>query len=84
MDVERRTRERAARAGPVLNSFFAWVDDEQLQVLPESPIGKAVTYARNQRVALARFLDDGRLPRCTMSFLRGPMTRSEIRAARGE
>jgi transposase len=61
MDVERRTWERAARAGPVLNSFFVWVDDEQLQVLPESPIGKAVTYARNQRVALARFLDDGRL-----------------------
>jgi transposase len=61
MDVQQRTRERAARAGPVLNSFFAWVDDEQLQVLPESPIGKAVTYARNQRVALARFLDDGRL-----------------------
>lgn len=61
MEVEQRTRERAARAGPVLNSFFAWVDDEQLQVLPETPIGKAVTYARNQRVALARFLDDGRL-----------------------
>lgn len=61
MDVERRTRERAARAGPVLTSFFAWVDDEQMQVLPESPIGKAVTYARNQRVALARFLDDARL-----------------------
>jgi transposase len=61
MEVAQRTRERAARAGPVLNSFFAWADDEQLQVLPETPIGKAVTYARNQRVALARFLDDGRL-----------------------
>ena len=29
--------------------------------LPESHIGKATTYARNQRVALARFPDDGRL-----------------------
>ena len=31
-------------------------------VLDETPISAAVTYARNQRVALQRFLDDGRLP----------------------
>jgi transposase len=30
-------------------------------VLPESPIGKAITYARNQRKALLQFLEDGRL-----------------------
>jgi hypothetical protein len=30
-------------------------------VLPQSPIGKAITYARNQRQALERFLEDGRL-----------------------
>lgn len=57
---ERRTT-RAARAGPILQSLMAWADGQSLDVLPESPIGKAVTYARNQRVALARFLDDGRL-----------------------
>ena len=61
LELERRTRERAARAGPVLASFLAWLDDQSLEVLPESPIGKAVTYARNQRVALSRFLEDGRL-----------------------
>jgi hypothetical protein len=32
------------------------------RVLDESPIADAIRYARNQRVALARFLDDGRLP----------------------
>jgi transposase len=58
---EKRTRERSARAGPVLESFFAWLDRQGLEVLPESPIGKAVTYGRNQRTALARFLEDGRL-----------------------
>jgi hypothetical protein len=31
-------------------------------VLDETPSAKAVGYARNQRVALSRFLDDGRLP----------------------
>jgi hypothetical protein len=31
-------------------------------VLDESPIAKAIGYARNQRLALQRFLGDGRLP----------------------
>jgi transposase len=61
MPLEVRTRERAARAGPVLDALLAWVDQQALEVLPESPIGKAVTYTRNQRVALSRFLGDGRL-----------------------
>jgi transposase len=61
MPVDERKTQRAARAGPVLQSFMDWVDHQALEVLPESPIGKAVAYARNQRVALARFLEDGRL-----------------------
>jgi hypothetical protein len=31
-------------------------------VLDESPLATAIGYARNQRVAVRRFLDDGRLP----------------------
>src|SRR4051795_774399 len=31
-------------------------------VLDETPTAKAISYALNQRVALQRFLDDGRLP----------------------
>jgi transposase len=31
-------------------------------VLDESPLATAIGYARNQRIALRRFLDDGRLP----------------------
>lgn len=61
MPRERRTKERAQRAGPVLSAFFAWVEAESLQVLPHSPIGKAFTYARNQKAVLSRFVDDGRL-----------------------
>ncbi len=61
MPVDERKSQRAARAGPVLQSFMNWVDHQALEVLPESPIGKAVAYARNQRIALARFLEDGRL-----------------------
>src|SRR5690606_33027034 len=61
MPRERRSKERAQRAGPVLDAFFAWVEAESLQVLPHSPIGKAFTYARNQKAVLSRFMNDGRL-----------------------
>ena len=61
MPAKKRTKERAARAGPVVEAFYAWADALALEVLPQSPIGKAITYARNQRQALERFLEDGRL-----------------------
>ena len=38
------------------------IGSEAERVLDESPLSTAVGYARNQRVALHRFLDDGRLP----------------------
>lgn len=53
-------RERESR--PVAERFFAWCDEYAAKVLDETPIAKAIGYARNQREALMRFLDDGRLP----------------------
>lgn len=57
---DERTRVRAAQAAPVLDAFFAWADQAWTEVLPESPIGKAIGYARNQRPALRRVFADGR------------------------
>ncbi|WP_437964501.1 IS66 family transposase [Sorangium sp. So ce260] len=57
----RRTEQRRSRAQPVLDAFRAWLDREELLVLPRSPIAGAIGYARNQWAALTRFLDDGRL-----------------------
>jgi transposase len=57
----RRTEERRRLASPVLDAFRTWLDIEDLLVLPKSPIGKAIGYARNQWTALTRFLEDGRL-----------------------
>ncbi|MBI3185425.1 MAG: transposase, partial [Myxococcales bacterium] len=34
----------------------------EVKVLDETPAAKAIGYARNQRIALQRFLSDGRLP----------------------
>ena len=59
---EERRIERLAKSKPILDEFFAWCDRESALVLDETPISKAIGYARNQRLALQRFLEDGRLP----------------------
>jgi transposase len=56
-----RTARRHALAMPVVVAFKQWLDTEALRVLPKSPIGDAIAYARNHWQALTRFLEDGRL-----------------------
>jgi transposase len=56
-----RTKERAARARPVLAIFDQWIERHREQVDPRGPLDKAIGYYENQRSALHRFLDDGRL-----------------------
>jgi hypothetical protein len=56
----RAVRQRDSR--PVVERFFAWCDAEAERVLDQTPIARGIGYARNQREALQRFLDDPRLP----------------------
>ena len=58
----RRAAVRNERSRPLVEGFFAWCDAQADQVLDDTPIAKGVRYARNQRPALERFLEDGRLP----------------------
>ena len=48
-------------ATPILNTFAAWLRQEQTNVLPKSPISKAFTYTLNQWSALCRYTEDGAL-----------------------
>ncbi len=58
---ERRSvRQRDSR--PLVEGFFAWCEAQAPQVLDDTPIAKGIRYARNQRQALSRFLEDERLP----------------------
>ena len=60
-----RKKKRLARqeqSKPAVDAFFAWCDAEANRVLDESPMADGIRYARNQRVALQRFLDDPDLP----------------------
>lgn len=58
----KKEQTRRAKSRPIVDKFFEWCDAEADQVLDESPMATAIGYARNQRIALRRFLDDGRLP----------------------
>jgi transposase len=57
-----REAVRQAQSRPVVERFFAWCTERTAEVLPETPLAAALTYAGNQRLALSRFLADGRLP----------------------
>jgi transposase len=59
-DVERfRYREQCSR--PILNGIFQRLEELKISSLPSEPLRKAVDYALNQRQALYRYLEDGRL-----------------------
>ncbi len=57
-----RLKARRAESQLLVDGFFAWCEAQAALVLDETPIQKAIGYARNQEAALRRFLDDGRLP----------------------
>ena len=63
-DSPRKKKEavRDNKSRPIVRDFFAWCETQKDLVLDESPIAAAIGYAINQRRALERFLDDGRLP----------------------
>lgn len=62
LSPEQRLTARRELSRPIVDAFEAWCDHESARVLDETPIARGIGYARNQRVALRRFLGDGRLP----------------------
>jgi transposase len=48
---------RCERSRPLLESFSAWLEGEAKKVLPKSPIGEAIAYARSNRTALSQYLE---------------------------
>jgi len=54
---EQRRVARQAGARPVLEELGRWLDKERAGALPKSPLGQAITYARNNWQALNRYLE---------------------------
>jgi transposase len=69
-DVEDRARDMTAaerqslrerESVPILDRIEKYLDELSPRILPKSALGKALTYARNQRAALRQYVSDGRL-----------------------
>ena len=61
LDAAARKSLRQEHAVSKLDAFKSWLDEQSIEVLPKSPLGKAITYARNQWAALRRYTEDGEL-----------------------
>jgi len=58
-----RLEVRRQEAIPIWDTFTRWQESDALkEVLPKSPLGKALSYMKNHRAALQRYLYDARLP----------------------
>lgn len=55
-------RLRQQHSVPVLEAFKAWLDELAPKVVPQSLLGKAIAYTRNQWEYLDRYVTDGRAP----------------------
>lgn len=62
LTVEKRYAKRLDREKQVIEAFWSWI--ETVNALQESKLGKAITYAKNQREYLENYLLDGR---CSIS-----------------
>jgi len=59
LDETGRLADRQARARPVRDALFTWMEEQRGQVLPKSPMGVAIGYALGNRAALARYTEAG-------------------------
>jgi len=57
----RRKVERDRTVRPLLEAFFAWVEEQHALPRPRGLVSKALGYAFRQQAPLCRFLEDGRL-----------------------
>jgi hypothetical protein len=56
-----RAAYRLEHAKPLLDDFFRWAEAQAKVAFPASPLGEALTYVRNQRETLLRYVEDGRI-----------------------
>jgi hypothetical protein len=52
---------REERSRPLIAGIFRRLEELKAGTLPTEPLRKAIDYALNQRAALSRYLEDGRL-----------------------
>lgn len=62
LSPDERLEIRKNETIPILNQFKCWLDKTLLNTLPESLLGKALSYTANQWGRLMGYISDGRFP----------------------
>ncbi len=61
ISYEERKERRLIDEKPILDVFFSNLKSDSVKVLPESKLGKAISYSISREKSLRRYLEDGRL-----------------------
>jgi len=61
MSAPQRYTLRQKESKQLTEELFAWVAQQTDKTLPQSLLGKALTYVQNQKKYLLSFLEDGRI-----------------------
>ena len=61
ISLEERYVLRQTKSKSVIDEFYNWINSVKDKILPQSCVGKAITYAINQKEALCSFLLDARI-----------------------
>jgi transposase len=61
LSAEERCVTRQQDGVPLLNALGEWLDEQSRIILPKSPVGQAISYARNQWQDLQTYTRDGEL-----------------------
>ena len=61
MSLEERYSLRQTKSKAIFDEFYDWINSVESKTLPQSLVGKAITYAINQKDYLGSFLLDARI-----------------------
>ena len=62
LSPEEKNLKRQEASRPILDAFWAWVEETSVLHTTNELLTKALTYATNQKEYLETFMEDGRLP----------------------
>jgi len=60
-NAEQRRARRQEHTKPIVDTLYAWVDEQRGVIPPKTELGRALGYLLNQRPRLVLFLDDGNI-----------------------
>lgn len=60
--VPKKLKIRKEKSKPIADEFFEWVENCSKKEIVNDNLKKAITYAKNQKKELLRFLEDGNVP----------------------